>query len=300
MLMPPWGIEAKVTHADIHHMRRDGLNRYWILAFGIAWGIPGLALLLARLTGAFQVSIAEYTPLSFVALWAPAIAAFAIIGQQHGWQGMCSYAQRLGQFKGHWGWYVAVLLGIPALNGLAAVMGELAGQHAIAAPTLTLSAWLRAALLRATEGPMEELGWRGFALPLLQQQYSGFRAALILGFMWALWHVPALLLGRSVGGGGAGSWPAVLVLFFSGLMVQSVIMTVIYNATEGSMPLAFLFHWMTNLPYPWETGVDLSRITFGLWLGIAIALGVVGGDRYLGTRNQCVQVLGDAEDNQAC
>ncbi|ASC70097.1 hypothetical protein XM38_010270 [Halomicronema hongdechloris C2206] len=133
----------------------------------------------------------------------------------HGWRRVRAYARRIVKVKGHWGWYLAVLLGIPALNGLAAVWMELMGQDAIAPPTLSLDAWLTAALLRGTEGPVEEIGWRGFALPMLQQQYSGFRASIILGFLWALWHVPVIVLGRSVGGGLAGALPAVLLLFFA-------------------------------------------------------------------------------------
>ena len=41
-------------------------------------------------------------------------------------------------------------------------------------------------------GTMEELGWRGFALPLLADRYASpfLRATLVLGFLWWLWHFP--------------------------------------------------------------------------------------------------------------
>lgn len=66
------------------------------------------------------------------------------------------------------------------------------------------------------------------------------------------------------------------------MIAQSVLMTVVYNGTGGSIPLAMLFHWMTNWPYPWETGRDLSPVAGPLWIGLAVGVALTVGRPYLG------------------
>lgn len=45
-------------------LKRHRLLSFFIMTYGISWGIPGFALLLSALTGAFEVSLEEYSPLS--------------------------------------------------------------------------------------------------------------------------------------------------------------------------------------------------------------------------------------------
>lgn len=73
-------------------------------------------------------------------------------------------------------------------------------------------------------GGLEEPGWRGFALPLLQQRLSPVRATFLLGLVWGVWHVPLY--------GPAGFViPMVLAFFY----------TVLWNRT-GSVGLCILLH----------------------------------------------------------
>ena len=73
-------------------------------------------------------------------------------------------------------------------------------------------------------GGLEEPGWRGFGLPVLQERYSPLRATLILGLVWGVWHVPVY--------GPAGFVvPCVLAFFY----------TLLWNATR-SVGLCILLH----------------------------------------------------------
>ena len=87
-----------------------------------------------------------------------------------------------------------VFLVLPALIVLAAaVQNALTGQGLLAAAP---SVWLLIVLGALALGPLgEELGWRGFALPRLLDLMPALPAALLLGVVWWVWHLPAFWLG---------------------------------------------------------------------------------------------------------
>jgi membrane protease YdiL (CAAX protease family) len=122
--------------------------------------------------------------------------------------------------------YYAYALGLPALL-LAIVNIELAlaGQDVHLALLLDrLPAYLGTFLLVVTiGGGFEEPGWRGFALPRLQEHHTPVKATLILGLVWGGWHLPLYGLG-AIG-------PIAFVFFYTWL----------YNRT-GSVLLCILLH----------------------------------------------------------
>ena len=88
-------------------------------------------------------------------------------------------------------------------------------------------------------GPFtEEPGWRGFLLPRLQSSYSPLVASLIVGVIWASWHLPLLLSDPT------GQRPA--LQFFVVVVAQSVVFTWVYNGTRGSVLLVILMHGAFN------------------------------------------------------
>ena len=92
-------------------------------------------------------------------------------------------------------------------------------------------------------GGNEEPGWRGFALPKLQDRYAPVPATLILGVVWALWHLPLLATGTTEFHGLASfvelaPTTGVRILNIVGV---AFVLTWIYNAT-GSVLLAIIAH----------------------------------------------------------
>jgi membrane protease YdiL (CAAX protease family) len=80
----------------------------------------------------------------------------------------------------------------------------------------------------------EEIGWRGFALPRLQARYGALGASLILGVLWAVWHIPMLLLQ----GNPVATLPLLLLLFLPG----SVVFSWLYNKTAAGLSMVAIAH----------------------------------------------------------
>jgi membrane protease YdiL (CAAX protease family) len=110
----------------------------------------------------------------------------------------------------------------------------------------------------------EELGWRAYALPRLQQHRSALIAALVIGMLWGLWHVPTFIAQGHTG--------TDLVPLVVSPIAASVLFAWVYNSTGGSLLLVWLFHTASTI-----TGYlfgELPTVTDEL-VGVAAAVVVV-------------------------
>lgn len=82
----------------------------------------------------------------------------------------------------------------------------------------------------------EELGWRRFALPRLQQRFSALTASLILGTIWGLWHLPMSLVDGSTQASIDLAW------YVPATLAMSVIFTWLYNSSGGSLAVVVVLH----------------------------------------------------------
>jgi membrane protease YdiL (CAAX protease family) len=109
----------------------------------------------------------------------------------------------------------------------------------------TLGLWL------LTFGLGEEVGWRGFALPRLQAERPALSASLLLGALWAGWHLPALFYRDTYIAMGLLVIPMLLTV----AAVGSVVYTWLYNGTGGNLLLLVLFHGLFDFFSVWPEGV---------------------------------------------
>lgn len=216
------------------------LLAFLAIAFGLTWGILGLYLAFPEaMAGRFGALTGRH-PLFVLCTWAPAIAAVAVVLGRAGVVGFRRLLSRLTLWRCSAGWWAFLVLGIPAIYALgSAVKGNLLDDPF---PFEGPGAMLGAMAFMLMLGPVEEIGWRGLALPLLQRRMAPFWAALVLGLIWGVWHLPAFFLAGTPQGG----WS--FMPFFVGAVSLSLIVTPLFNASGGSILLAALFHWQLVNP----------------------------------------------------
>ncbi|MCO5182911.1 MAG: CPBP family intramembrane metalloprotease [Anaerolineae bacterium] len=245
------------------------LITFFAIAYAIAWGIFLLLGRIAEQSGAPDTTsfLRQAESLQFTGLnltvpgwlvylltrlqdWAFSIAGLIMIAYTAGRSGIRELGSRLIRWRFNWKWYaLAVLpLGLYSIATIVAVSSSESGVSAeMSAATLrkmlfSAEAGLFVSLfLRGAFG--EELGLRGFALPRMQLTMTPFRASVIIGALWGMWHLP-VLLGRD---------PVSIVAFLLLSFGLSFIFTLLFNGSGGSLIPGLLFHATQN----WEEGFEL-------------------------------------------
>ena len=246
---------------------------FFVLTFSLAWGMVLLLVLFPEWVTAHFGEISGHNPLFILAVWAPAITAAGLVLAHSGPKGLGRYFARLALWRVPWIWWAVLLFGIPAIYFIGAAMkGNLADWQ------FPFSSWLPALgalLLAGLIGPVEEFGWRGFAMPLLQRALPPLGAALVLGTIWGLWHLPAFYLS----GTPQSAWD--FAPFFAGSVSISVIVTPLFNVSRGSILWPALFHWQLNNPF-WPDAQPYDMWPFML---TAVAVTVLNWREMISSRN---------------
>ena len=235
---------------------------FLLISFGIAWGILGLYILLPERMGALFGQLSGNHPLFFLAVYAPAIAAFTLVVRYGGFKGLRRFLGRALLWRCSAAWYAFLVIGIPVLFiGASALRGNLFTDPF---PFPSVQALLIGMFLAAIKGPVDEFGWRGLALPLLQRKFAPVWAGLILGVIWGLWHMPAFLLS----GTQQSEWS--FTAFFAGCLAISVIATALFNRSRGSILLSAFFHFSLMNPIfpdaqPYDTYLLIGVASLVVW-----------------------------------
>lgn len=139
---------------------------------------------------AFSWTMVALIPISFVfallALFGPTLAAIIVTGFEEGRSGVGKLLRRVVLWQVGIGWY-AVAICLPLVVAVAALGVQSLVAGTPFSPSTGTPIGLMVLLAMLVVG--EEIGWRGFALPHLQERYNGLTASLILGALWAAWHL---------------------------------------------------------------------------------------------------------------
>ena len=235
-----------------------------------------------------------------IASFGPFLAALVVLAITQGKSGIGGLLRRMVRWRVGLRWYAVALL-LPVGIALAATaLNVLLGARAPSVADLggwtgLFSTFAVVLLIPGIGGTWEEPGWRGFALPSLQAGRSALVASLILGAVWALWHLPLLAIGQM------GGWDIVII------MAWTLVLTWVYNGTGGSVLIVMLFHAMFNtvsLSFisPMFSGADSVRQSWLLatvWCAVAVAVVVVAGPKHLSRKHRKQEQEGATESGVA-
>lgn len=259
------------------------ITLFLLLTFGIAWGILAAFIFFPEtMVGLFGEITGEH-PLFYLAVWAPAISAFVVIFRWSGLAGLLRHLARALLWRCSWPWYAFLLVGVPLVFFAGSFFKGNLSEASFPFPSL--SSFLVALILIAIKGPIEEFGWRGLALPLLQRKMAPVWAALVIGVVWGLWHTPAFLLS----GTEQSAWS--FLPFFTGTIALSVIVTPLFNASRGSIFLPAFFHFMLINPV-WPDAQPYDTYIFAL---IAMVIVWLHRDSMFTRTDSVTQVVPDKQ-----
>lgn len=264
----------------IDWLKKNPVPAFFVLTFAIAWSI--------WLPLGFLVP--ENPFLSLPGAWAPTVSALILIGVSEGRDGIRKFLRRLLRWRVGLGWYLVVLFSIAMIAYLAIGVGKTLG---IPAPALSLPNGMPREMLPAflpvillinifVGGPLaEDIGWRGYILPKMREGMTALHASLIIGIVWAFWHLPYFIFPawRSAVGNIPFVWFALLTTSWS------VLFAWVYVNTE-SILMPVLFHAAINttlgtLGVLGQSNGDLIPLmlnTLFTWIAVAIVVAMYGQD----------------------
>jgi len=250
------------------------IYKYFMLTFLISWGLWSPFY--------FSDSVSEFWVLP--GAWGPTIAAIILTYFNRGKAGVLELIRRLFIWKVPFKYYLFAIFGILSLGVISMFIyrmlnGELPDTKVILEGMGLSEDQIGLAILLSPlfflintllGGPLaEELGWRGYAQGELQQKYNANISGLLIGFLWALWHLPLMIFLPKA----TANLP--VLAYFPLMIAMGVIFSWLYNRTRGSVLLAILLHGGLNFTHGFLGADILSNrylLTIQICLVIVLAL----------------------------
>jgi membrane protease YdiL (CAAX protease family) len=244
---------------------------FTLLAFASSWLLWGAALLIQ---GGGNFSHAARLPalggiVYLLGVFAPAFIALGLTWAREGAAARQNLLRRAFAWSIDVRWYALAILYFPLVSLAAATVRRMALGAWPAFTGERLGVILVAAVISTPAQAGEELGWRGFLLPRLSAKFGLPVASLILGLIWASWHLPFFYMAGTDKSN--QSFPA----YATAIVALSVAMAFLYWRTRGSVFLAMLMHSAVNNLRPVPTTAVVGhpfgmRASFMTWATSAV------------------------------
>ncbi|WP_430390776.1 CPBP family glutamic-type intramembrane protease [Dyella sp. 20L07] len=241
------------------------------VAFALTWAAWG------SLTGLAHAQLTAYGQWPYMTLYVlgglgPTIAAYIAVYLTREQAPLREFNQRVLRWRVHPVWY-AVAIGLPLVLGFIAIGLALAFRPSVW-NQVAIKPWYEFPLLflmTIIGGGLEEFGWRG----ITQEEWGAVmgqgRAALLIGPIWTLWHLPLFFLP------GVSQYHGNFALFLVGVMGNALLLGWLYSRTRSILLCVFM-HAATNavimlgVIVPPKQGLSLIGPCLGLGVGALLFL----------------------------
>lgn len=221
--------------SDVASNRTSDLFLFFFLSYAITWPCFGFVAI---------KKISPSSSLGFVLILlgaiAPSLSALAVTARTDGEAGVLTILRRITKWQVAGRYYVFALTFTVAIKLSAALLIRAATG---AWPRFGVEPLILIPFAIAISTPVqagEEIGWRGYALPRLASRFGLAWASVILGVIWALWHLPQFFIR------GGESYGQSFLVFSIGVVAFSVVLAWLYWRTNGSLLLTMLLHAAYN------------------------------------------------------
>ncbi len=184
--------------------------------------------------------------------FAPGIIA-GVLAAREGRRTFVTWLRGFVRFRCGWQAYAAALLPLPiAFAALTWLLGYTPQIKQGGQPTILfyltlfpISIFNGVATAIMGAGPLgEEGGWRGYLLPKLLDRMGELRASVMIGMIWALWHLPVMAM--FVDWREGTSLAFYLPTYIIGVVALSYIFTVVWRLGRGSLVPCIWLHGLVN------------------------------------------------------
>ena len=211
------------------------LVKFFVLTYALMWA----CFITVAVTG-----IPVYAPLGGVLVllgtFAPSLVALWLTSRTEGDTGVRALLGGVVKWRVPVRWYLFALAYIPAIKLTAALIHRVATG---AWPRFGDDPWYLILAGITVSTPFqagEEIGWRGYALPRLAARFGLGRASILLGLIWACWHLPQFFIPE------ADTYGQSFFVYLLQVTALSVALAWLYARTNGSLLLVMLLHAAVN------------------------------------------------------
>ena len=236
------------------HRELRSIVAFVVIAYAISWAIWLTGIL--SIDGLTSIEDERFAGFLLAGSFGPTVAALVMAGFTAGRSSIVGLLKRLILVRVNWRVYVVTFFLMPVIGLVFYLVLGISAKIALWKIATTMIALVPLNALLAGIifgfGPLgEEMGWRGFLQSHLQGRVNSVTTAIIVGLVWAFWHLPAFSFADFRNG--LGWWQFVLLYPISTILIAFT-MGHLWRWSKGSLFIAIFFHAVLN-----TTGVNLTR-----------------------------------------